>query len=91
MMPVMDGLELSRRVKEDLSISHIPILILTAKVSDEARLDSFRIGVDEYLQKPFSEELLLVRIQNIFNVRRQSQQQFDQQMTPSSLNRNNFV
>ena len=86
MMPVMDGLELSRRVKEDLSISHIPILILTAKVSDEARLDSFRIGVDEYLQKPFSEELLLVRIQNIFNVRRQSQQQFDQQMTPSSLN-----
>ncbi len=86
MMPVMDGLELSRRVKEDLSISHIPILILTAKVSDEARLDSFRIGVDEYLQKPFSEELLLVRIQNIFNVRRHSQQQFDQQMTPSSLN-----
>ncbi len=86
MMPAMDGLELSRRIKEDLSISHIPILILTAKVSDEARLDSFRIGVDEYLQKPFSEELLLVRIQNIFNIRKQSQQQFDQQMTPSSLN-----
>ena len=85
MMPVMDGLELSRRIKEDLSISHIPILILTAKVSDEARLDSFRIGVDEYLQKPFSEELLLVRIQNIFNARRLNQQQFDRLMTPSSL------
>lgn len=85
MMPVMDGIELSKRVKEDLSISHIPILILTAKVSDEARLESFRIGVDEYLQKPFNEELLLVRIHNIFNVRKTAQQQFDVQMDPGTL------
>ncbi len=86
MMPVMDGLELSRRIKEDLSISHLPILILTAKVDANAKLDSFRIGVDEYLQKPFNEELLLVRIQNIFNARRLGQQQFDLQMNPSTLN-----
>ncbi|WP_321518193.1 two-component regulator propeller domain-containing protein [uncultured Bacteroides sp.] len=85
MMPVMDGIELSKRVKEDLSISHIPILILTAKVSDEARLESFRIGVDEYLQKPFNEELLLVRIHNIFNARKAAQQQFDLQMDPGTL------
>jgi len=85
MMPVMDGIELSKKVKEDLSISHIPILMLTAKVSDEARLESFRIGVDEYLQKPFSEELLLVRIHNIFNARKVAQQQFDQQMDPVTL------
>lgn len=86
MMPVMDGLELSKRVKEDLSISHIPILILTAKVSEAARLDSFRIGVDEYLPKPFNEELLLLRIQNIFNVRESGLRQFDKQMNPSTLN-----
>jgi len=85
MMPVMDGIELSKKVKEDLSISHIPILMLTAKVSDEARLESLRIGVDEYLQKPFNEELLLVRIHNIFNTRKAAQLQFDAQMDPLTL------
>lgn len=85
MMPVMDGIELSRRIKSDFSISHIPILILTAKVSEEVRIDSFRIGVDEYIQKPFSEELLLVRIYNILNNRKNSQKRFALHMDPQLL------
>jgi signal transduction histidine kinase/ligand-binding sensor domain-containing protein/DNA-binding response OmpR family regulator len=86
MMPVMDGLELSRRVKENISISHIPILILTAKISDDVKLESFRIGVDEYMQKPLNEELLLVRIHNIFSIRQNNQQKFAIQMDPTLLN-----
>lgn len=86
MMPGVDGLELSKRIKEDLSISHIPVLILTAKISDKARIESFRIGVDEYLQKPFDEELLLVRIRNIFNGRESAKQQFSIQLNPNTLN-----
>lgn len=88
MMPGIDGIELSRRIKENLNISHIPILILTAKSSAEAKLESFRIGVDEYIQKPFSEELLLVRIRNIFKSREINQQQFDLQMNPDLLHVN---
>jgi len=86
MMPGMDGIELSRRIKNDLSISHIPILMLTAKISDEAKLESYKIGVDEYIQKPFSEELLTVRINNILKSRQAAQHQFDLQMNPNILN-----
>lgn len=86
MMPGMDGLELSKRVKENINISHIPILILTAKISDDVKMESFRIGVDEYMQKPLNEELLLVRIHNIFRIRQNNQQKFAMQMDPALLN-----
>lgn len=49
MMPVMDGMELSRRIKENLATSHIPFLMLTALRSDVQEKRSFEIGVDEYL------------------------------------------
>jgi len=77
MMPVMDGLELSRRVKEDFAISHIPFLMLTAKTGQESRLESYRVGVDEYLLKPFYEELLLTRISNILENKRRHQSKFN--------------
>jgi CheY-like chemotaxis protein/AraC-like DNA-binding protein/nitrogen-specific signal transduction histidine kinase len=76
MMPVMDGIELSRRVKADFSISHIPFLMLTAKTSDETRIESYRMGVDDFLSKPFDEELLLVRISNILESRKNLQKRF---------------
>lgn len=86
MMPRMDGMELSKKIKEDIKISHIPILILTAKDSEESRIESFRIGVDEYLQKPFNEELLLLRIHRIFDSKINSQHQFEMKMDPQTLN-----
>lgn len=86
MMPVMDGLELSRRVKEDFAVSHIPFLMLTAKTSAETRLESFKIGVDEYLQKPFDENLLLTRIRNILDNKRRHNRNFVADMNVGSLN-----
>ena len=86
MMPVMDGIELSRRVKETFTISHIPFLMLTAKTSPETRLESYRTGVDEYLLKPFDETLLLTRIENILNNRRRYQRKFKTNMDVEALN-----
>lgn len=86
MMPVMDGMELSRKVKDDFSISHIPFLMLTAKTSVEAQIDSYKIGVDEFLQKPFDEQLLLTRIKNIIDRRRLYQRKFSLYMTTEELN-----
>ncbi len=76
MMPVMDGLELSRRIKENLATSHIPVLMLTAVRSELQEKRSFEIGVDEYLCKPFDEEVLRLRIRNILNLRSKYKQMF---------------
>ena len=86
MMPIMDGIELSRKVKENFSISHIPFLMLTAKTSMESRIESFRTGVDEYILKPFNEELLLTRIVNILENRKRYQRQFALKMDIEALN-----
>ncbi len=86
MMPVMDGIELSRRVKENFAISHIPFLMLTAKTSQESRLESYRTGVDEYLLKPFDETLLLTRIENILENRKRYQKKFAMAMDVDVLN-----
>ena len=85
MMPVMDGMELSRRVKGDFAISHIPFLMLTAKTSDEARLESYKMGVDAYLLKPFDENMLLARISNILENRKRLQQRFSIEMDADRL------
>lgn len=80
MMPEMDGIELSKKVKEKFSTSHIPFLMLTAKTSEAARLESYRVGVDSYIVKPFDEEILLTRIRNILQTRESYQQQFSKNM-----------
>lgn len=76
MMPVMDGAELSRRIKENLATSHIPFLMLTAIRSDVQEKESLEIGVDDYLCKPFDAEMLLLRIRNILALRNRYKQRF---------------
>ncbi len=71
MMPVMDGLELSRRMKEDVSTSHIPIILLTARVLEEQRAEGYSTGADSYITKPFSAATLTARIDNLLKSRRQ--------------------
>lgn len=86
MMPVMDGLELSRQVKKNFAISHIPFLILTAKTSVESQIEGFRSGIDEYLLKPFDETLLIARINNILENKARYQKQFSFDMNVDILN-----
>ena len=85
MMPVMNGIELSKRVKENLSISHIPFIMLTAIVSEEQKKESFEIGVDEYLCKPFDEEILLLKIRNIFAIQKKYKAKFAVSMNSENI------
>ncbi|MDE5686860.1 MAG: substrate-binding domain-containing protein [Paramuribaculum sp.] len=61
MMPVMDGLECCRRIKNEVSTSHIPLLMLTACTMDEQRVQGYDSGADGYLSKPFNSEVLRSR------------------------------
>ena len=65
MMPVMDGIELVRKIKKDLRYSHIPVILLTAKSSEEDIIAGLKEGVTDYLTKPFSLAVLRLRIKNI--------------------------
>ena len=85
MMPEMDGLELSKKVKENFTLSHIPFLMLTAKTSEKARTDGYRMGVDSYIIKPFDENMLITRISNILETRERYQQKFIDVMSVESL------
>ncbi|MCR5696486.1 MAG: response regulator [Marinilabiliaceae bacterium] len=86
MMPVMDGLEFSKRVKQNFSFSHIPILILTANPDDNLRTEGYKIGVESYLNKPFDEQMLMARIAGILEGRKMNQHRFQATLNTDDLN-----
>lgn len=67
MMPVMTGMELCEKVKSDSRVSHIPILLLTASVSDKFKVDSYQVGANAYLTKPCNVVILEARISNLLS------------------------
>ena len=63
MMPKMDGITFCNKIKSNISVSHVPVLLLTAKSGKENVLSGFESGADDYVEKPFDTDILLVRIQ----------------------------
>lgn len=70
MMPVMNGLDFCRQIKENIITSHIPVIMLTARSLDENQVEGYINGADAYITKPFSSKLLLARIDNLLKNRR---------------------
>ncbi|RVT80024.1 hybrid sensor histidine kinase/response regulator [Flavobacterium sufflavum] len=70
MMPVMDGIEFVKKLKLNTFTSHIPIIILTARTTLKNTMEGYETGADDYIAKPFDEELLKARITNLLNNRR---------------------
>jgi signal transduction histidine kinase/DNA-binding response OmpR family regulator len=75
MMPVMDGMELVRQIRKDIHFSHIPVILLTAKSSEENIIAGLREGAEEYLTKPFSLTVLRLRIRRILERTRLTHEQ----------------
>lgn len=69
MMPVMDGLEFTERLKTNTATSHIPVIMLTAKNLEEHRAEGYEHGADSYITKPFHSKVLLARIENLLRQR----------------------
>jgi DNA-binding response OmpR family regulator len=91
MMPEMDGLELCKLLRHDERTSHIPIVMLTAKVDIESKLDGLKTGADEYLAKPFNTDELLIRMQNLINQREQLRLKYNKTiaLSPSKVDVDN--
>jgi len=69
MMPGMSGTELTKAIKENLETSHIPVILLTARTSDDIRTEGYEYGADAYLTKPFMMDMLQARIKNLLEER----------------------
>ncbi|MCP5101973.1 MAG: response regulator [bacterium] len=80
MMPEVDGYELCRTLKTEVKTSHIPIILLTAKASQQSVVEGLETGADDYITKPFNTQILMTRIRNLIRLRCQLQEKIQKQM-----------
>jgi signal transduction histidine kinase/ligand-binding sensor domain-containing protein/DNA-binding response OmpR family regulator len=87
MMPEMDGVELCNRIKSDFNYCHIPIIMLTALNTGDMMINGLNAGADDYISKPFNPQVLVVRINNLIETRKNLQRKFltDTKTEPSQL------
>ena len=81
MMPKKDGFELCQTLKTDVRTSHIPIVLLTAKADQKARLSGLERGADAYLTKPFNKAELFIQLKNLIEIRRRLQERYSSSET----------
>jgi len=85
MMPDMDGIEMTRKLKDNINTSHIPVILLTAKATEQDKLEGLQAGALAYLTKPFNEEELTIRMKTILQDQEKLQHYFAvHQVLPSS-------
>lgn len=80
MMPDMNGLELCAAIKNDICTSHIPVILLTARASEEYQLEGLNNGADDYITKPFNMEILKLRISKLIENNLKKHELFDEQV-----------
>ena len=87
MMPGMDGFELCQRVKTNINLSHIPVILLTARTTDVSRIEGLQLGADDYITKPFNVEILRLRVKKFIDWEQNNHRQFRQKMNiePSEM------
>lgn len=85
MMPVMDGVKFCQKLKEDLTISHIPVILITARSSFFHIKEGYQSGADDYITKPFSSKLLLLKVENLLATRERMKALFSKRFSSESL------
>lgn len=80
MMPVMDGLQLCRQIKQNVRTCHIPVFILSAKIDLDEQLEGLQIGADDYIPKPFVLEMVKTKIRNRFRTRYRALQYYSKSL-----------
>ena len=81
MMPGISGMEVIRAIRDNIAISHLPIVLLTAKDSVDSKIEGMQSGADAYITKPFSTRLLVATIVNLINQRAQLREKFSNDLS----------
>jgi signal transduction histidine kinase/ligand-binding sensor domain-containing protein/AraC-like DNA-binding protein len=86
-MPLMDGIEMCRKIKSDIRTSHIPVIMLTARSAIESKIEGLETGADAYLEKPFSMDLLETQVNNLLDNRKLLREKFSKELVvkPSDI------
>ncbi|MGK7394628.1 MAG: two-component regulator propeller domain-containing protein [Candidatus Cyclobacteriaceae bacterium M3_2C_046] len=84
MMPVTDGYEFAKKVKQDITLNHIPVILLTARSGKDDELEGLHTGADDYITKPFYKEVLLARIGTILKNRKIVQEKIRKELIESN-------
>lgn len=82
MMPEMDGFELCRKIRSNIRLNHIPIVLLTAKSDEDSRMESLDLGADAFMTKPFSMEVLRKTVKNLLDGRTRLRNSYSGQQMP---------
>lgn len=87
MMPNMNGIELCEKIKSNVETSHIPLILLTARVDMETKYKGIKIGADDYIPKPFEKDYLIIRIKNLLESRQKLREKFQKSnvLEPSAV------
>ncbi len=87
MMPVMSGTELCNKIKNNILLSHIPVILLTARTAEEHKIEGLELGADDYITKPFNFDILKLRIQKFVEWTEKAHQVFRQKIdvSPSEI------
>jgi signal transduction histidine kinase/DNA-binding response OmpR family regulator len=83
MMPETDGYQMASTIKSNIETCHIPIILLTAKAGRESKIRGLETGADDYINKPFDEEELLLKIKNILHNRQKLQDKYKKRISPN--------
>ena len=81
MMPEMDGLELTRQIRRNINLNHIPVILLTAKTREEDNIEALQSGADAYITKPFSIDVLMSTVANLICSRKRLKNTFSGRQT----------
>ena len=79
-MPVMTGIELCNKLKNDERTSHVPIILLTAKSGNKNELEGVKTGADDYITKPFNSEILKLKVSNLIESRKKLRNRYSQEL-----------
>ncbi|MGZ5248289.1 MAG: response regulator, partial [Flavitalea sp.] len=87
MMPLMDGMELAKQLRSDTITAHIPVILLTAVGNTDKQVEAYKLGISDYITKPFTFEILESRINNLFAQQKLLQKKFQKQIevNPSEI------